>query len=282
LIYRAKHVVIIGDAKQLRHISTLSDDSHYSLAVQHNIATETYSYIQHSIFDLASRSVGQHPGILLLKEHYRSHSHIISFANQMFYDNQLVIKTVNKRTGLKQIQEPGRGILWLDVPGQTQHPTGGSALNLNEVEAIIELVPAIRFSMEQKGWKKEEGEIGIVTPYITQKQLITERLEAQGLDNIKVGTAHTFQGDEQEILLFSPVLAPGMSEGSLAWLRRTENLLNVAITRARTTLIIVGDFKFCISLPEENPYRQLAQYVQARPNSVFQSQSWRDLPILIQ
>jgi hypothetical protein len=275
LLYRSKQVVIIGDAMQLRHIATLMEDSHQSLAAEYNIATEAYSYTQHSLFDLASRSVGQHPGILMLKEHYRSHEHIISFSNQMFYDGHLVIKTnMTNRQIPKQILRTSCGVFWLNTPGEAVHPSGGSAKNHSEINAIKQLLPPIHQNLTSNGW---DASIGVVTPYREQRNAIQSWVDSQFGQQITVGTAHTFQGDEREILLFSPVLAPGISDGSLSWLKRTKNLLNVAITRARTTLIIVGDFNFCMSLSADNPYRQLAEYVRARPGSVYQS--WQSIPL---
>jgi len=276
LIYRAKQAIIIGDAMQLRHIATLTEDSHQILAAEHNVATEAYSYIQHSLFDLAARSVGQHPGILMLREHYRSHERIISFSNQAFYNGNLIIKTdMTNRNIPASVIKNACGMYWLNVPGETIHPSGGSAKNLHEITAIKHILPTISELLKQIGW---DGSIGIVTPYREQKNAIQSWVDSQTGQHVTVGTAHTFQGDEREILLFSPVLAPGISDGSLAWLKRTENLLNVAITRARTTLIIVGDFDFCMSLPENNPYRNLAEYVRAKTGTVLQS--WDELPII--
>lgn len=277
LIYRAKQVVIIGDAMQLRHIATLTEDSHQNLAAEYNIATEAYSYTQHSLFDLAARSVGHHPGILMLREHYRSHENIISFSNQTFYDGRLVIKTdMSNRRIPAAVLERGCGIFWLNVAGETIQPSSGSAKNLQESNVIQQMLPAMYQQLEQIGW---DSSVGIVTPYREQRNTIQDWVRnSQFGQQITVGTAHTFQGDEREILLFSTVLAPGISDGSLAWLRRTSNLLNVAVTRARTTLIIVGDFNFCMSLPDNNPYKQLAEYVRSRPQSVLQS--WKELPML--
>lgn len=274
LIYRSKEVIVIGDAMQLRHIATLTEDSHQILAADHNVATEAYSYTQHSLFDLASRSVGQHPGILMLKEHYRSHEHIIRFSNQTFYDGNLIIKTdMRNREIPDPILQSGCGIFWLNVSGETVHPSGGSAKNVREVDMIRHILPLLYQSITSQGW---DASIGVVTPYKEQRNTIQAWVENQFGQQITVGTAHTFQGDEREILLFSPVLASGISDGSLSWLRRTKNLLNVAITRARTTLIIIGDFNFCMSLSEDNPYRQLAEYVRVQPGAVCQS--WQEMP----
>jgi very-short-patch-repair endonuclease len=54
-------------------------------------------------------------------------------------------------------------------------------------------------------------------------------------------TAHGFQGDERDLMIFSPVVSEDTPSGALGFLRNNPNLFNVAITRARSALIVVGD-----------------------------------------
>jgi len=88
---------------------------------------------------------------------------------------------------------------------------------------------------------------------------------------ITVGTAHRFQGDEKDIIIFSPAVSEGVKPGTLHWIQTTNQLLNVAVTRARSLLIIVGDQEQCMEHP--GPLKNLAQYVQTRNTheSVFTS-----------
>ena len=79
-------------------------------------------------------------------------------------------------------------------------------------------------------------------------------------DRIVVGTAHTFR-QRTDIMIFSPVLAPGLSDGSRNWLDNTANLLN-AITRARAQLVIVGHWDYCRNLSPSSKYHRLAYYVE--------------------
>ena len=57
---------------------------------------------------------------------------------------------------------------------------------------------------------------------------------------------HSFQGDERDVMLFSPVVTADMPNGALGFLRGNPNLFNVAITRARAQLIVVGDRAACV------------------------------------
>ena len=56
-----------------------------------------------------------------------------------------------------------------------------------------------------------------------------------------VDTVHGFQGDERDVIFFSPVVSLGVGESTLRFLKRHGNLFNVAITRARSELVVVGD-----------------------------------------
>ena len=62
---------------------------------------------------------------------------------------------------------------------------------------------------------------------------------------LPLATAHSFQGDERDIMIFSPVVARGISEGAARWVENPKNLINVAVTRARLALFVVADFDIC-------------------------------------
>jgi very-short-patch-repair endonuclease len=58
-------------------------------------------------------------------------------------------------------------------------------------------------------------------------------------------TAHRYQGDERDTMILSPVVARGLSRGARGFLERTPNLFNVALTRARAAIVVVGDKAEC-------------------------------------
>lgn len=88
--------------------------------------------------------------------------------------------------------------------------------------------------------------IGVVTPFRAQKTAITELLQERSiLQGIVVDTVHRFQGDERDVILFSPVVSEGMSDGAARWVESPPNLVNVAVTRARDAFFFVADFEAC-------------------------------------
>ena len=268
LLYRAKRVLIIGDRNQLRHVATLHQDSDLDAAAQFGVSPSAFLYTTHSLFDIAHRSVGTCPGNIMLREHYRSDAQIIGFSNEEFYNNQLVLRTDLQRRGVPQdFINTGCGAFWIHVDGTAQHPQGGSAFNQAELDALQSLVPALLESLRQYETNDYHFSLGIVTPYREQANRINNWLSREfgKSRRIHAGTAHTFQGNERDVMIFSSVLAPGLSEGSLNWLNCTENLLNVAITRARLLFIVLGNWDYCHDvLPPSNRYHRLADYIGIR------------------
>src|SRR6266508_1691652 len=85
----------------------------------------------------------------------------------------------------------------------------------------------------------------VITPFREQARLIRQLLSSQRarfpLGDVRVGTAHTFQGGECRTMLFSTVLSTGANPGTVAWLEGERNLINVAVSRAQEHLVVFGN-----------------------------------------
>ena len=245
LLYRAKSVVIIGDPQQLPHISSLPERQDQALlhrfGLLDNFPHWAYSY--QSLFDLATSKVAS-GDITQLVDHHRSHADIIKFSNDEFYEQRLRVATRHDK--LLRPEGLPHGIHWVDVRGQVSRPGGSGAANLLEaerVEAVLEHLVLTR------GYK---GTVGVVTPFraqaneiikaVNQNQALEAELNRRGFI---ADTVHKFQGDECDVMVFSPVVAPGIHPGAHNFLVANGNLFNVAITRARAQLFVVGDKEFC-------------------------------------
>jgi very-short-patch-repair endonuclease len=185
--------------------------------------------------------------VIFLAEHYRSHPEIIEFSNRSFYQGRLILRTL-----LPRLQEmaPGHamGVFWQDTPGAVPR-SPRSAWNEQEVIGVVDLIE--KWSTAGL-FDRGHFSLGVVTPFRLQMEMVREAITRQPWpDTIKgritVGTAHRFQGDECDIMIFSPVVAKGMSERLVRWVANTDQLLNVAITRARAALHVVGDMSACVS-----------------------------------
>lgn len=245
LLMRARRVAVIGDKKQLNHICLLSKQTDLSL-LQSNKIEARWSYRGSSIYDLAE-SMTEAENIIQLRDHHRSFLDIIQFSNQEFYDNTLRIATDYSRLKSPNNGEPILGMQWMDVKGKTVRPEKGGAYNLKEAETVIRILHRLAIELEF------EGSIGVTTPFRLQAEMITNALERDSKlrnhlelhNQILIDTVHKFQGDERDVIIFSPVVSDGTKTQSLMFLKSTGNLFNVAITRARALLVTVGDKQYC-------------------------------------
>jgi hypothetical protein len=241
LLFRAKKVVIIGDPKQLRHISRLPIAKDRQLLQSHGLAegSAAWAYSVNSVFDLA-RSLCRGEDIVELRDHHRSHSDIIGFSNEYFYEDRLRVATNHNE--LRSLNVEGPAVRWIDVCGICVRPANGGAMNDEEARAVVKEIERLVFEV---GYT---GSIGVVTPFRAQANRINDLISQQQNLNARLSSANflaqtvdRFQGDERDLMIFSPVVSVGVPEGALMFLRSRPNLFNVAITRARAALIVVGD-----------------------------------------
>jgi len=242
LLYRAKQVVIIGDPNQLRHISPVPQAKDSQLLKRYDLLKThiRYAYSINSLYDLAA-SIVPLESVINLRDHHRSHADIIEFSNNHFYDGTLRVATRYNQLNLLQKDKPS--VRWINVEGDVTRPRDGSALNIPEAEKVISIISDLLLN------RKYTGSIGVVSPFRGQVNYIehllyaSKKLSGKLLEsNILVDTVHRFQGDERDLMIFSPVVAKGIQQSSLKFLKGNGNLFNVAITRARSMLIVAGDF----------------------------------------
>ncbi|MQA04456.1 MAG: AAA family ATPase [Streptosporangiales bacterium] len=235
LAYRAKRLVVIGDPHQVAPVVTTASAQLHRIAAQHGTTHEALVEVhqthgEDSAFTaFAARVPG---GPYLLDEHYRCHPEIIGFCNEQFYEGRLRVLTevdVEDRSP--------RGLEWRDVIGTTAPgPAGQSSVNEAEAAAIVDWIRRAEVPPEA---------IGVVTPFRAQAGQIGRGLRRAAPDGrfekVKIGTAHTFQGAARHTMLFSAVLSKEASAGTVGWLEKERNLVNVAVSRAQRHLVVFGD-----------------------------------------
>ena len=114
-------------------------------------------------------------------------------------------------------------------------------MNGPERDAVVKLIRQLRVNPSGANLS-----IGVVTPFRSHANAIEKRLEQQELGrDVTVDTVHGYQGDERDVMIFSPVVAKGINPAAAKWVETPRNLINVAVTRARETLFFVADFNEC-------------------------------------
>jgi len=247
-LYRAKRAIVVGDPMQLTHVAGITRDIDKRLAKIHGLTEKKdiypskIRYCDVSLYKSAESSLNHKP--ILLTNHYRSEDQIIALCNRVFYKGRLkIMSTLNYSQWPKSLPV---GIHWINCEGEVFKHPAGSRINQIEVMLVAELF--------QEVLRKIAGtnlSVGIVTPYSRQEEAIYEMISrstpAELLEkhNVKVLTAHKFQGSEKDIMIFSLVLASRGNGNSDRWYNIYPQILNVALSRARYLLYIVGDKKFC-------------------------------------
>ena len=244
LLFRAKRAVIIGDPKQLQHISQLTSKQDLAMIQKYGI-DPMWSYSANSLYAIASAKVNPE-NMIQLRDHFRSCAEIIEYSNETFYDGSLRTATPYNRLKVPAGEKPG--IRWINVAGKTIRPNSGSAFNQEEIEQVARELRRL----VQSGYV---GSIGVTTPFHLQAEMIMQRLQKEpdllerlvSKHEFLADTVHKFQGDERDLMIFSSVVTGNALPGTVGFLERTGNLFNVAVTRARSMLVVVGDYRYCAS-----------------------------------
>lgn len=182
----------------------------------------------------------------MLNEHFRSHEDIIAYSNKTWYGDKLYIGTDYNKLNPPP-NDFSNSVEWIDVIGNIQQVDGSGAFIQNELNAVIQKV------IELINDPNTKSSIGVVTPFRLQANKIRQELVNQIPANLwdrtdlLVDTAVKFQGDERDIMIFSPVVTQNMPRGIRYYHESEYNLLNVAITRARAKLIVVGNLHACLN-----------------------------------
>ncbi|WP_456329943.1 AAA domain-containing protein [Archaeoglobus sp.] len=167
-----------------------------------------------------------------LRIHYRSNPGIVALT-RLFYEQSLIpaescqnIRLEVDGENLKPpLMSPEPPVVFLDVPGR-EEKAGGSKFNLAELETCGRVV------RDFVDVGVDPGEIAVVAPYRAQVDMLRNILSHLG---VEVGTVDAFQGREKDVIVFS-VTATGNF-----YFAADPNRLNVAFTRARKKLVIVGN-----------------------------------------
>jgi superfamily I DNA and/or RNA helicase len=247
-IRKASRVVLAGDHCQLP--PTIK-----SLAAMHGGLDKT----------LMERIVETQPGVVtLLKTQYRMNEEIMRFSSDYFYQGQVVSAPEVKHRGILDYDEPIEWIDTSDIDAKEEF-VGESFGRVNKTEALLTLA-VLQHYFEKIGKERildERIDVGIISPYRAQVQYLRQMVKKQEFFKpyrrfISINTVDGFQGQERDIIMISLVRAN--DDGQIGFLRDLRRM-NVAITRARMKLMILGDTS---TLTRHPFYRKLYHFIEKR------------------
>lgn len=199
--------------------------------------------------------------VTLLKMQYRMNEQIMKFSSEWFYHGMVESAPTVSHRGILDYDTP---MMWIDTAecdGKEEF-VGENFGRINRAEAEMTLQTLQQY-LEKIGKQRileESIDVGIISPYRAQVQLLRKELRKREFFRpyrhlLTVNTVDGFQGQERDIILISLVRSnDGGDIGFLRDLRR----MNVAITRARMKLIILGSSETMTSHPF---YKKLYEYV---------------------
>uniref|UniRef100_A0AAV1U4J5 Uncharacterized protein n=1 Tax=Peronospora matthiolae TaxID=2874970 RepID=A0AAV1U4J5_9STRA len=259
--FRPRRVVLVGDHRQLP-----------ATVISKRLVTMGYDR------SLQQRLVENDSPVLLLSQQYRMHPDIAEFPSAYFYSRRLV-QDDNMREWTAQDYHHDRAfkpLLFYDVQGAQSQVSGSTSLrNMNEVEAVSLLVHRLLVTFPQEEWKNR---IGVIAPY--KQQIYEVRSAIRKLEvafnrrlDIDVNTVDGFQGREKEIIIYSCVRTSyggrrkkkrrrhgnDTDENVLDAFWADERRMNVAITRAKSSLWIVGNSKL---LKQSRAWKALIRHTE--------------------
>ena len=206
--------------------------------------------------------------VTLLKMQYRMNEEIMRFSSDWFYGNQVESAPEVKYRSILDLDIP---MSWIDTSSWNESSTlfkeqfvGESFGRINKAEAELTLLVLEKY-FQKIGKERildERLDVGIISPYRAQVQYLRRQLKKKEFFKpyrslISVNTVDGFQGQERDIILISLVRAN--DEGQIGFLRDLRRM-NVAITRARMKLIILGDASTMTRHPF---YKKLHEYIDA-------------------
>ena len=244
LLARARRAVVVGDNRQLSFIAQLGQAQDRNLMQAQGLPLarmSRYAQSRNSLFDLARRVPGCER--ILLRQQYRSAGPIVDYISREFYGQAL--RTAYDPATIHPPKGRKPGLDWTHVPA----PMAMDANNVNsaEVAAIVSHLEAL---LLREGY---DGTVGVTSPFRGQvhaiEQAIRIRIPAHKLEaaEFRVATVDGFQGQERDVILFSPTLGASSRVSAVTFLQKDHRRLNVAISRARAVAHVFGDLDYARS-----------------------------------
>lgn len=249
-IIKSKKIILVGDQNQLPAYA----DQELS-----PIIAKLTKEPKYRLFDLLFNVLPDtHKQILTVQ--YRMRRNIGNLISQVFYEGKIATEVDDKNRMHPIKKFAGKSIIWIDTSMMDRKDEsrlkGGSYCNYAENTLVKKLL---------EGFKNEgvlpNLDIGIITGYRGQKDLIRKSVNNSGYDRIAkeidINTLDAFQGRENDIIIYSTV----RTKNSIGFQKEKERV-NVAFSRAKNLLIICGDMDFFYKFDNpDNKFIEIIDYI---------------------
>ena len=254
--------VLIGDHRQLPAVVLQSKEE--SKVSEPILNAAGLTDLSNSLFERLYRKYNEDGPVsacTMLSRQGRMHPAIAAFPSMYFYDNRL--ETVGLPHQIEEWTNRSRLHFYSVKPLENEF---SDKANLNEALKVLEICRELYLECSGAGAVFNPDDIGIITPYRNQIALIRKKLQETGIEEfatVTVDTVERFQGSQRDTIIYSFCVK---TESQLAALpnwseengKRIDRKLNVALTRARKRLFIVGNAEL---LCKNEIYRKLIEHI---------------------
>lgn len=261
---QAKKVVLVGDHHQL---PAVIDHALTRKEVQDDYSLSKDS-LEKQLFEILQNNLGEGNKDNLVIQH-RMLPPIGNLISSCFYDNKLKnAESLNERKVVNlEFAGLNKSVVWFDTDHDKrwiacERKSGTSFINSVEADCMISILKRLLLVFD-KSTKNEfkDYSIGIISGYSAQTTYVRREINKEPLFdklNISCDTVHAFQGRQVDICIYS--ITRNNRAGDIGFLQDWRHL-NVALSRAKDYLVIVGGYHFCHIANEPNPFSDLAHYI---------------------
>ncbi|MBQ2901691.1 MAG: protein kinase [Agathobacter sp.] len=258
-----KKVVLVGDHKQLppvvdEALLKLQDKERMNISKE-DLELSLFEYLERSLNDDCKS---------ILDEQYRMNPVIGDLISKLFYESKLVSKTSREEKTIPLKMFESKPLVWLSTASRSdrkEERISDSFRNSCEAKIIFEQLLEID---EELGELKLKKETAIIAGYRGQRDRLTRLYESSYKGRfhnmtVEINTVDAFQGRETDIVFYSVVRSN--DDGKLGFLKDVRRL-NVAFSRARELLVVVGDHQ-CAQRRldidgQENPFVGIIKFIR--------------------
>jgi hypothetical protein len=262
-LVRGRKIVLVGDHRQLPPIldRNINEKLLEEIGVERqDLETSLFQELIAAIPDIVSTA---------LSVQYRMHPAIGKLISSCFYDNALRngVEASQRQHNLSWCPTP---IIWYSthcLPHNQENRMGSSFENVAEVNVVSDLLKKIEDELADNNKRKR---VGVITGYSAQKQLLRHDLKYKSTHwshvDLEVNTVDAYQGREMDIIIYS--LVRSNPRGNIGFLRDPRRI-NVALSRAKELLIIVGDHhtaETASTRGHDNPFFSVLKHIRQHPD----------------
>jgi superfamily I DNA and/or RNA helicase len=154
-------------------------------------------------------------------------------------------------------------VVWIDTPNSPQQRRIHTYTNPGEQDAVLSLLRSVQHGASRA---QQKVSVAVIAGYAAQAEALDARIQRDSFGSltIEVATVDSFQGKESDVCIFSVTLSNSFD--FLGFLRSMKRL-NVALSRPKDLLAIVGDQTFCYQVTGDNPFVKVIDYIEAHSAS---------------